>query len=267
MENADYNHAVCHIHLSIIAPNVIRNETVSALQIVTERMGQQIQQWETAVDHRVIFLSCYKQMTDNMLVGMDKGEFHDAGWVGQLLHHFADYYFVALEAYDGGSSATPAIWRQVHDTARRPETHVLQNLFLGVNAHINYDLVLTLVDLLQDVWVQMPLAQRDGRYHDYCVVNDIIAQTIDAVQDNVVERWSPAMDVVDKMLGRLDERLIARLITNWREHVWQQAVRMMEAPQAQDAIRQQVEMEARQRAEAVMLKDGFKSLRFLLYEI
>jgi hypothetical protein len=95
----------------------------------------------------------------------------------------------------------------------------------------------------------------------------MIAQTIDAVQDDVVERWSPAMDVVDKMLGRLDERLIVRLITNWREHVWQQAVCMMEAPQEQAAVRQQVEWETRQRAEAILLKDGFKSLRLLLYEI
>lgn len=240
---------------------------MSALETVTERMDQQIQQWETAVDRRAIFLSCYKQMTDNMLIGMDKGAFHDAEWVGELLHHFADYYFAALAAYDAGSPTTPAIWRQVHDTAQRPETHVLQNLFLGVNAHINYDLVLTVVDLLQNEWAQMLPEQRNGRYHDYCVVNDVIAQTIDAVQDNVVERWSPAMDVVDKMMGRLDERLIARLITNWREHVWQQAVRMMEAPQVQDAVRQQVELEARQRAEAFLLKDGFKSLRFLLHEI
>ncbi|MCB9444430.1 MAG: hypothetical protein H6669_09355 [Ardenticatenaceae bacterium] len=240
---------------------------MSALKIVTERMGQQIQQWETAVDHRAIFLTCYKQMTENMLIGLDEGAFQDAVWVGELLNHFADYYFVALAAYDTASSSTPVIWRQVHDMARHPETHVLQNLFLGVNAHINYDLVLTLVDLLQDGWAQLSPPQRELRYHDYCVVNDIIGRTIDTVQDEVVERWSPAMDVVDKTMGRLDEWLVLRLISNWREHVWQQAVRMMELPDEQTTLRQQVEMETRQRADAVLLKNGWKSLGLLLHEI
>lgn len=237
---------------------------MSALKIITQRMSQQIEQWETAVDRRAIFLTCYQQMTENMLIGLTQGAFHDAAWVSQLLHHFADYYFAALAAYDEGSPATPVIWQQVHATARRAEAHVLQDLFLGVNAHINYDLVLTLVDLLQDEWVQMSPSQRERRFQDYCMVNDVIARTIDAVQDNVVEVWSPGMDAVDKMLGRLDERLVVRLLTNWRQHVWQQAVLMMEAPQAQAAVRRQVEWETRQRAEAILLKDGFKSLRLLL---
>lgn len=230
-------------------------------------MAQQVAQWEAAADRRAIFLTCYQQMTINMLRDIKAGAFHDAAWVEKLLHHFAGYYFRALAAYDADDSDTPAIWQIVHDTACHAEPHVLQNLFLGINAHINYDLVLTLVDLLGDEWDQMPSRQREQRYHDYCVVNDVIVQTIDAVQDDVVERWSPAMDVVDKGMGRLDEWLVTRLITNWRQHVWQQAVQMMESPDAQETLRQRVARETRQRAEAILLKDGWKSLRLLLYEI
>ena len=240
---------------------------MAVIQTITERMIQQTQQWEDAADRRAIFLTCYKQMTQNMLVGLNENAFADAAWVSELLHHFADYYFVALDAYETGSPDIPAVWQQAHDTANQTQPHVLQNLFLGVNAHINYDLVLTLVDLLQDEWMQMTPKQRESRYHDYCVINDVIACTIDAVQDDVVERWSPMMDVVDKMLGRLDERLVTQLITNWRQHVWQQAVSMMEAPQEQENLRRQIERETRQRADAVLFRDGWKSLRHLLYEI
>lgn len=238
-----------------------------ALQSITDRMVQQTRQWESAADQRAIFLTCYKQMTENMLIGLHKSVFHDGVWVGELLCHFADYYFVALDAYDAGSPVTPTVWRQAHDTANLADSHVLQNLFLGVNAHINYDLVLTVVDLLNVEWAQMAPQQRERRYQDYCVVNDIIAQTIDAVQDDVVERWSPAMNAVDKMMGRLDEWLVIRLITNWRQDVWRQAVRIMEAPQDREFIRDQVERTTQQRAEAVMLKDGWKSLGHFLHEI
>jgi hypothetical protein len=230
-------------------------------------MNRQIQQWEAAADRRAIFLSCYKQMTENMLIGLDEGTFLDTAWVGELLHHFADYYFAALDAYETDSPFTPVVWQQVHDITKHAEMHVLQDLFLGINAHINYDLVLTVVDLLQAQWAHMSPQQREGRYHDYRVVNDIIGRTIDAVQDDVVERWSPVMDVVDKTMGRLDEWLVLHLISNWREHVWQQAVRMMETPLEQEHLRQQVERETRQRAEDFLLQDGWESLRHLLYEI
>jgi len=246
---------------------MLRNKTVFALQSISDRMVQQTRQWESAADQRAIFLTCYKQMTENMLVSLHKSVFHDAVWVGELLRHFADYYFVALDAYDAGNPATPTVWRQAHDMANLVESHVLQNLFLGVNAHINYDLVLTVVDLLNVEWAQMTPHQRERRYQDYCAVNDIIAQTIDAVQDDVVERWSPAMNAVDKMMGRLDEWLVIRLIINWRQDVWQQAVRIMEAPQDREFIRAQVERTTQRRAEAVMLKDGWKSLSHFLHEI
>lgn len=240
---------------------------MSISQAIVDRMDQQVRQWETAVDRRAIFLACYKQMTANMFIGIEKGAFQDVVWVEKLLQHFADYYFAALDAYETGSPAIPPVWRQVHDTAHHPQTHVLQNLILGVNAHINYDLVLTLVDLLDVEWPLLSSPQRELRYHDYCVVNDIIARTIDAVQDEVVEHWSPAMDVVDKMMGRLDERLMTQLITNWRQQVWTWAVRMLEAPPKRENLRAQVEMATRQRAEAVMLQHGWKSVRTLLDEI
>lgn len=56
---------------------------------------------------------------------------------------------------------------------------------------------------------------------DFCHVNHIIATTIDGVQDQVVERYSPAMDLLDKLLGPLDEWGAARMITHWRDEVWQ----------------------------------------------
>ena len=215
---------------------------------VVAQMQSLIQKWEELADQRSIFLRCYMMMTHNMRDAVQQDEFRDPGWVDHLVDHFAGYYFVALEAYEQNPAAAPPVWQLAHQAARDPQVVALQNLLLGVNAHINYDLVLTLVDMLKPEWGKLTDSQQDDRYVDYCHVNEVIGCTIDAVQDQVLEPAMPVMDLIDRLCGSLDERLISSLLANWRENVWSNAVRLLETAEAltyaslvdemeQDAIR------------------------------
>jgi hypothetical protein len=195
---------------------------------IIEKMHVLIHSWELQNDRRAIFLNCYAQMTQNMFLAIEMGEFHSGEWVSALLHRFANYYFVALEAYDRARPTSP-VWQITFDAAARPDTATIQNLFLGVNAHINYDLILTVYDMLFPEWGNLSHESRRSRYEDHTRVNEIIAGTIDSVQDTVVERYTPAMDLVDRLLGPLDEWMTANMIARWRENVWRQAVRMLES--------------------------------------
>lgn len=225
-------------------------------QTVTERMAVLIQGWEADADRRAIFLNCYLLMTRNMLTAVDAGAFHDGRWVNALLHRFADYYFDALSVYDVDRERAPAVWKQTHDLAGRDEIQVVQHLLLGVNAHINYDLVLTLVEMLEPEWERLTPRQRAARYADHCRVNDIIGATIDAVQDDVIEPAAPQMDVVDKLLGPLDEWLISRLVTRWRQEVWEHAAAMLARPaQRREEMRATVEALTQRRARAILLEE------------
>ena len=213
-----------------------------------KRMQALISQWETEADQRAIFLSCYLMMTRNMKSALQQQEFNDAAWVNELLHHFANYYFTALDAYEQDAQQAPPVWKVAHDAARTAQVLPLQELLLGVNAHINYDLVLTLVDLLQPEWDNLSEEQRVSRYTDHCHVNDVIGGTIDAVQDQVLEPAMPVMDLIDKLLGPLDEKLISHLISGWREQVWQNAVQLLQTREAEERLRflRQVEEDALQ---------------------
>lgn len=215
-------------------------------EMVVERMQQLVNQWEAAADQRFIFLSCYTMMTRNMLVAIERNEFHDPAWVGQLVVRFANYYFLALESYDQSPSQAPAVWQVAFNASQNPRVLALQKLLLGVNAHIKYDLVLTLVDMLQAEWHIAPEDVRRQRYQDHCHVNEVIGATIDAVQDQVLERAMPIMEVVDTLFGRVDEMMISRLISRWREEVWQDAVGMLAAGEAaeQEQIIRRVEESA-----------------------
>lgn len=214
------------------------------LDLLLQKMIQQADTWEKLADRRYIFLRCYSMMSTNMVAAIREGQFEDPVWVSNLMQRFAEYYFVALEAYEHKAEHTSKVWKQAHEAAQQHELHVLQNLLLGVNAHINYDLPLSLYDCLCQEWAILDDAQRRSRQNDHETVNAIISGTIDAVQDTVVEPASPIMAVVDQVLGRMDEWLLSQLISSWRQEVWNVAIHLLETPEAseREAIRQEREM-------------------------
>ena len=221
---------------------------------VADAMAAQVEQWRGCNDRRAIFLDCYLHMTRNMLAALEAGEFHDTAWVGALLQRFAGHYFAALHFYEQESAAAPAVWRITHDAAREPQTMTLQHLFLGVNAHINYDLVLTVVEMLAAEWPTMDEDARSRCRADYSHVNQVIAHTIDAVQDEVVEPATPPLKFLDDLLGPLDEWATEQVIVAWRDEVWRHAVAMLEAPTpaAREAQRRDVEAITLRRAQWIM---------------
>jgi hypothetical protein len=222
---------------------------------IPQRMSSLIDQWEAAHDRRAIFLGCYRLMTNNMLEAIEAGRFHDGAWVARLLQRFADYYFVALDRFEQDEPNTPPVWKLAFDATRDEEVMTLQHLLLGVNAHINFDLIFSIYDLLQTEWADATPKQRAQRHADHELVNRIIGETTDAVQDQVVERFSPWVEVFDKMLGPVDEWLTSHLISHWREEVWETAVRYLEASDEETRVelRQQIEQSALERG-TLMLK-------------
>lgn len=102
--------------------------------------------------------------------------------------------------------------------------------------------------------VALDEASRQNRYEDYCLVNDIIGETIDNVQDLVLERYDPRLDIVDKLLGPIDELLTSHLIKHWRGEVWENALRMIQltSMDEREKLRLQIETASIQRADFIM---------------
>jgi hypothetical protein len=224
-------------------------------------MQSLLEQWTKEDDHKAVFLSCYQMMTHNMLAAIEQHEFIDPAWVDHLLQRFADYYFVALEAYEQDPAAAPLAWQLAFNSARDPKALALQNLLLGVNAHINYDLVLALVDLLESEWDSLSDDQRAKRFADHQHVNEVIAQTVDAVQDQILEPSMPVMELIDRLLGKYDEIIISRLLSQWREAVWEDAVHLLEAHQQDErfALIRHVEKKAYRLGEMIYIGDSDRS--------
>lgn len=200
---------------------------------IVARMQRMLDEWDAAGDGRAVFLDCYLVMTRAVHAELDRGRFHDGPWVRSLLDHFARYYF---DSIDGGPHVIeiPAPWALAHAAAVGDDAAPIQLLLAGVNAHINYDLVLTLVDLLDAEWAGLAPTDRARRRADYDRINEVIESTADAVQDEVLERRTGWLDLLDRGLGRWDELVAVRLLASWRARVWDEAVTMLELEDPSD---------------------------------
>ncbi|MEX2513900.1 MAG: DUF5995 family protein [Cyclobacteriaceae bacterium] len=199
--------------------------------------------WEKNGDQRYVFLKCYGMMSTNMVSAINQGQFANSLWVTNLLIRFSEYYFNALNQYDLNPEMSSRVWRQVHQAAMEGNMHVTQNLLLGINAHINYDLPLALYDCLIPQYKDLQENDLAFFRKDHELVNLIIANTIDAVQDDVINPNSTFMAAIDIIFGRLDEWLLSKLISSWRNDVWQVSLSLLDASSAvqRENIRKELE--------------------------
>ncbi|MBV0925185.1 hypothetical protein KTS45_13350 [Halomicroarcula limicola] len=169
-------------------------------------------------DRRSVFLTVYSRMTRRIRAGIDRGDFENPTWMRAYTVAFANYYRRAFLAFETGDlDAVPGPWRIAFGTAYRGDALVIQDAFLGINAHINYDLALTLRDVGID-------PNRPTKYADHCAVDGILARLVDAQQSALAAMYAPGIEDIDTGFGRLDERLSLFGLTAGRAHAWRVAV-------------------------------------------
>lgn len=111
-------------------------------------MQRQLDQFDRRHDHRAAFLRVYTHMTRRVIALLEGHFFLDPRWVARVAVRFADMYFAALAAYDTGGKAPPA-WQLAFECAKRKRCFLLQDIVLGVNAHINNGQPQMLCDILR----------------------------------------------------------------------------------------------------------------------
>jgi hypothetical protein len=169
-------------------------------------------------DRRSVFLTIYVTMTRSVDARLDESAFEDPEWMERLLVSFADHYRRACYDYERGAiEAVPKPWRVAFGTAVRGDALLLQDAYLGVNAHINYDLAFALEETGLD-------PNRDQRYRDHRQINDILADLVDVQQDALADVYAPGVADLDAILGRFDELATLQSMVQGREQAWRVAV-------------------------------------------
>ncbi|WP_251341959.1 DUF5995 family protein [Haloplanus halophilus] len=183
-----------------------------------DRLADLESRLRAAGDRRAVFLTVYTRMTDAVRGAIADGRFDDAAWMRRYTVSFADYYRRAFRSFERGDhAAVPAPWRVAFGTALAGDALVAQDAFLGINAHINYDLALTLRDLGID-------PDRERKHADHDRIDGVLAGLVDAQQAALADLYAPGLSTVDTTFGRFDEAFSLFSMTEGRAWAWRTAV-------------------------------------------
>lgn len=192
---------------------------------VLARMESLQSRLDATGDWRAVFCHTYRLTTLRVGEAIGRGEFLDAEWMTRLDVRFAEYYFDALAQWDEYMSGVEP-WKIAFAECKAQRTTALQDIALGMNAHINHDLVLAIIDVLG------PDDDLDQRRADHDHINTVLARIVDEVQDDVERRYDPLASVFDLALGTLDEEIMGWVIEIARNHVWEHVLLLRSAPDA-----------------------------------
>ena len=223
---------------------------VQCVRHILETMRQHTRQLADSCDHNAVFAALYTIVTKHyyQTVRSDASFFDDPAFVNNEDAAFAYYYFFPFINHRNGVDAgVPPAWRVAFDAADSRDVKAAGNLLLAVNAHVVRDLPFVLAEL--------GLGQKDD--------HDRVNRILDAA-------YGPAMRAIDKYLAdevddtdvrgtELDERVLFRLVTTWREQAWRdaQALSAATTPAARRVVATEIEQKALRQAQTFRLQFSY----------
>jgi hypothetical protein len=171
-----------------------------------------------AGDRRAIFASVYALTTLRMAESIDGGDYTNTAWMRTYQTEFANHYRKALHAYAvGARSQVPNAWLKAFDAAAGGQTLVIQDVLLGMNAHINFDLPFA----IEAVRIS---PNTTSRYLDHTRGNDVLGEINDEIIAALGSLYGTSYAALDTAMGPLDELLLASGMAAARQTAWNNAV-------------------------------------------
>ena len=184
-------------------------------------------------DHRAVFAMTYMTLSQALRDTMvrDPHFFHDARYLIVEDTVFANYYFYWLHALDRGRPIAPA-WQIAFSNAAAGDDNAAQDMLLGINAHIQRDMPFVIAS------VGLVAPDGSSRKPDHNRVNVVLNAAYQTVIDAVRNRFDPILAWTNTNGSPADDVLGLEMVKGWREGVWRNAERLVNAKTAGD--RQQV---------------------------
>lgn len=205
-------------------PNPFRLPPVETVPEAIERMAT-IQAWVEANAARgphdgiACFNFLYHVITNRVLEWIEEGEFDDAEYLTMLDVVFANRYFDALRAHDADpEEGAPRSWHALFERRSHDRITPLQFAVAGVNAHVNFDLPLAVVETSER------LDRRPGsgtQRSDYDKVNLIFAEEMESLRQHFEGRLELWID--ENVLGHVDDVLGNFSVEAARDTAWANA--------------------------------------------
>ncbi len=184
-------------------------------------------------DHRAVFATTYLELTRVLreMIAADRGLLQWPKFFFREDALFANVYFRSVRHWEQGRDV-PEAWQVAFETAESGEVLGSQDMLLGINAHVQNDMPFVLA--------QLGLRDRQGRSRkpDHDLLNEALSAGYERVVAAVRDRYDPSLGITNPAGVPVDDVAGLELVREWREQVWRNAERLVNAKS--DAERQAV---------------------------
>jgi hypothetical protein len=221
---------------------------------VIREMERRFESLGKSCDHNAVFALAYLRTTQTYQWASEQdGFFEDTPWVNHEDAVFARHYF---EAYDhwaaGRRSQTPRAWLIAFDAAAARRVSASGNLLLGMSAHINYDLPLTLAAI--------GLVTEDGqsRKADHDQVNVFLNRVMEPLLAELAARFDSNTVNIVTPFG-VGYTALFQQVALWRETAFRFAEQLSVAatPEQRALVMEAIELNAVLEANVIVTAYGY----------
>ncbi len=143
--------------------------------------------------------------------------YEDPAFISRLDVVFADLYFAAIDDAAAGKQI-PKAWAPLFEKRHEAGIAPLQFAIAGMNAHINHDLAVSLVDVMDELGFDFD--DDTAQHRDYLVVN----KTLERVEGEIKARYTTGViGDIDKAVGPLDDVVANWSVARARDNAWMTA--------------------------------------------
>lgn len=185
----------------------------------------EILEWALAEGSRLgYFAALYRKVTRMVKKGIASGYFEDGPRMELLDVVFADRYLDALASFRRGLEPSAA-WQVAFTAAGRWRPLILQQLLVGINAHINFDLGIAAATVA-------PGSSLAALKTDFDRINEILFSLVGGVE-NAIGEVSPWIAWLVRIGGKVDDAIVRFSLEIARDEAWRFAESL--APLPRDA--------------------------------
>jgi hypothetical protein len=170
-------------------------------------------------------VACFTRLYLAVTKGVDQRlagvAFGDPGFLARLDVVFADLFFAAFQAFSGDPARAPRAWVPLFEARSSRGIAPLQFAFAGMNAHINRDLPVALVNTCREFGIT--LEEGSPQHADFERINDLLATVEAEVKREYLTGWLRTVDRLVHRVYRIDDVVAMWNISRARDAAWTNA--------------------------------------------
>lgn len=182
---------------------------------------QKIDQLLPSNDGLKWFNRLYWMVTQEVDTQPPAGGWKDAQWLTRLDVVFAGFYFAAIAGFINQSGNTPSSWNALFESRFKPGIDRIQFALAGMNAHINHDLALAL--LQTDDELQLTPCLNGPEHDDYQAVNglleSVMPSALQVLATGIVGELAQDTGKIGRFLAIWDIKAARNLAWDFADHL------------------------------------------------